>query len=157
MAFQWSQKQPAAFSEKTGKPDNRGAYGLLGQEMIRWITHLQHASKSIIVVGILDSTKDDLTRWTHAPQIEGGKTGRELPGIFDQVLTLASMKMPTGEDYRAFICWQQNDWGFPAKDRSGRLNMVEPPDLGALIHKIHTGKRIDQKVITTIPATTAAQ
>ena len=156
MAFQWSQKQPAAFSEKTGKPDNRGAYGLLGQEMIRWITHLQHASKSIIVVGILDSTKDDLNRWTHAPQIEGGKTGRELPGIFDQVLTLASMKTPTGEDYRAFICWQQNDWGFPAKDRSGRLNMVEPPDLGALIHKIHTGKRIDQKVITTIPATTAA-
>ena len=41
MAFQWSQKQPAAFSEKTGKPDNRGAYGLLGQEMIRWITRSQ--------------------------------------------------------------------------------------------------------------------
>ena len=71
-AFQWSQKQPQALSEKTGKPDTRGAYGLLGQEMIRWLTHLQHCPKSIIVVGILDSTTDDLNRITHAPQIEGG-------------------------------------------------------------------------------------
>jgi hypothetical protein len=29
-------------SEKTGKPDVRGAYGLHGREMIGWLTHLQH-------------------------------------------------------------------------------------------------------------------
>ncbi|MEI7774513.1 MAG: hypothetical protein WCK17_07025, partial [Verrucomicrobiota bacterium] len=34
--------QPDAFSEKTGKPDIRGAYGLHGREMIAWLVHLQH-------------------------------------------------------------------------------------------------------------------
>jgi energy-coupling factor transporter ATP-binding protein EcfA2 len=86
LAFAWAQKQPEAFSEKTGKPDTRGAYGTLGREMIRWLTNLQHCPKDIVLVGILDSEQDDLKRWVHTPQVEGSKTGRELPGIFDQVV-----------------------------------------------------------------------
>ncbi|MGF6861009.1 hypothetical protein ABIE69_001579 [Rhodobacteraceae bacterium MBR-64] len=43
LCFQWCRGQPEAFSEKTGKPDIRGAYGLHGREMIGWLTHLQHA------------------------------------------------------------------------------------------------------------------
>jgi hypothetical protein len=150
-ALKWSQVQPEAMSEKTGKPDNRGAYGLLGREMIRWLTHLQHSNKSIIVVGILDSEKDDLNRITWTPQIEGSKTGRELPGIFDQVVTLQSFTTPEGVPYRGLVCVQMNPWGYPAKDRSGRLDMVEPPDLGFLIHKIRTGQRIDTNIVTTLP------
>ncbi len=53
MCFQWCQLQPEAFSDKTGKPDTRGAYGLLGREMIRWVTQLQHTPKNVILVGIL--------------------------------------------------------------------------------------------------------
>ncbi len=34
LCLQWCKGQPQAFSERTGKPDMRGAYGLLGQEMI---------------------------------------------------------------------------------------------------------------------------
>ena len=34
--FEWCQQQPEAFSEKTGKPDIRGAYGLLRREMSAW-------------------------------------------------------------------------------------------------------------------------
>jgi len=40
LCLQWCKGQPQAFSEKTGKPDTRGAYGLMGQEMIAWLTHL---------------------------------------------------------------------------------------------------------------------
>jgi hypothetical protein len=29
-----------------------------------------------------------------------------------------------------------NPWGYPAKDRSGRLELIEPPDLGRLLAKI---------------------
>src|SRR5205085_252603 len=59
-AFAWAQRQPQAFSEKTGKPDTRGAYGLLGQEMVTWLTQAQHIpNKSVVVVGILDQFKDD--------------------------------------------------------------------------------------------------
>ena len=52
LCFQWSPGQPDAFSEKTGKPDIRGAYGLHGREMIGWLTHLQHTRvKNIVFVG----------------------------------------------------------------------------------------------------------
>ena len=150
--FKWSQLQPEALSEKTGKPDTRGAYGLLGREMMRWLTHLQHSNKSIIVVGILDKHEDDLRRVTWEPQIEGSKTGRELPGVFDQVITLQNMTADDGKtQYRALVCHQQNPWNYPAKDRSGRLDMIEPPHLGQLIKKIREGKRLDADIITTLP------
>lgn len=149
--FKWCQVQPEAFSEKNGKPDTRGAYGLLGREMIRWLTHLQHAPMSIVVVGVLDEEKDDLNRMTYSAQVEGSKTGRELPGIFDQVLTLQNIKAEDGSMYRAFVCQQQNPWGYPAKDRSGRLDLVEAPDLGALMKKIREGKRLDTSIITSLP------
>jgi hypothetical protein len=150
--FKWSQIQPEAMSEKTGKPDTRGAYGLLGREMMRWLTHLQHSSKSIIVVGILDKHEDDLRRVTWEPQIEGSKTGRELPGVFDQVITLQNMTAEDGKtQYRALVCHQQNPWGYPAKDRSGRLELLEPPHLGQLIKKIREGLRLDVNIVTTLP------
>lgn len=168
MAFSWSQRQPQAFSDKTGKPDNRGAYGLLGQEMVTWLTQLQHVSdKNIIVVGILDATEDkDIPgRVTYEPQIEGSKAGRELPGIFDQVLTLglftvdangaAVLDLKKGS-HRGFVCHQVNGYGVPAKDRSGRLLLIEPPDLGALLNKISTAPRIDA-LNTNAPAAAAQQ
>ena len=148
--FKWSQIQPEAMSERTGKPDMRGAYGLLGREMMRWITHLQHCSKSIIMVGILDRQEDELKRVVWEPQIDGSKTGRELPGVFDEVLTLSNLKAEDGTLYRAFVCREQNPYGFPAKDRSGCLDMVEEPNLAKVLAKIRAGKRVDS-LVTTIP------
>jgi hypothetical protein len=37
---------------------------------------------------------------------------------------------------RRLVCKSGNPWGLPAKDRSGRLDMTEPPDLAALLAKI---------------------
>jgi len=42
LCFQWCKVQPQAYSDKTGKLDLRAVYGLQGQEMINWLTHLQH-------------------------------------------------------------------------------------------------------------------
>src|SRR3546814_3106436 len=52
MSFAWSKRQPEAYSEKTGKPDTRGAYGLHGQEMVTWLTQLQHIPEKSVVVEI---------------------------------------------------------------------------------------------------------
>jgi hypothetical protein len=143
MCFAWCQTQPDAFSEKTGKPDIRGAYGLLGREMIRWVTQLQHCHKNVVLVGILEQQEDELKRKYWDVQIEGSKTGRELPGIFDLVLTLQNFEAEDKSQYRAFVCHQQNPWGYPAKDRSGTLELQEPADLGKVLAKIRAGKRID--------------
>lgn len=136
MCLTWCKSQPAAFSEKTGKPDTRGAYGLLGTEMISALTHLQHArGKHVVFVAILDQVTDDFNRKSFAPQIDGAKTSLQLPGIVDEVITLAEIKPDEGEAYRAFVCHTVNPWGYPAKDRSGRLELIEPPHLGQLIAK----------------------
>lgn len=137
LCFQWSSGQPQAFSEKTGKPDSRGAYGLHGKEMIAWLTHLQHTrGKNIWFVGILDEKIDDYNRKVFLPQIDGSKTGLELPGIVDQVVTMAEIADVEGKPYRAFINHTLNPYGFPAKDRSGRLEPIEQPHLGKLMQKI---------------------
>jgi hypothetical protein len=137
LCFQWCKGQPEALSEKTGKPDLRGAYGLHGRELIAWLTHLQHTRfKNVIFVGILDEKLDDFNRKLFVPQIDGSKTGLELPGIVDEVLTLAAIKQEDGKLRRAFVCHTLNPWGYPAKDRSGRLDMIEEPHLGRLFEKI---------------------
>lgn len=137
LCFQWCKGQPEAFSEKTGKPDVRGAYGLHGREMIAWLTHLQHTrAKNVWFVGILDEKLDDFNRRIFQPQIDGSKTGLELPGIVDEVLTMAEIKDESGRPYRAFVCQTINPWNFPAKDRSGRLDLIEEPHLGRLMAKI---------------------
>lgn len=137
LCFNWCKGQPQAFSDKTGKPDTRGAYGLHGQEMIAWLTHLQHTrGKNIWFVGILDEKIDDFNRRFFLPQIEGSKTALELPGIVDQVITMTEMTSPEGKSFRAFICYTINDAGYPAKDRSGRLDLMEEPHLGRLMQKI---------------------
>ena len=135
--FQWSRGQPDAFSEKSGKPDIRGAYGLHGREMIGWLTQLQHArTMNIVFVGVLDEKLDDFNRRVFAPQIDGSKTGLELPGIVDLVITMAELKDSDGKSCRGFVCQTLNPWTFPAKDRSGRLDLVEAPHLGRLFEKI---------------------
>jgi hypothetical protein len=146
LALLWAKAQPQALSEKSGKPDTRGAYGLLGAEMIAALTHLQHArGKHVIFVAILDERIDDHNRKVFAPQIEGSKTAAELPGIVDEVITLAEIKSDNDDSYRAFVTHTLNPYGYPAKDRSGELNLHEPPDLKALIDKCAGATKLNKE------------
>ena len=159
LCFQWCKGQPEAHSEKTGKPDVRGAYGLHGREMIAWLTHLQHTrGKNVWFVGILDEKLDDFNRKVFSPQIDGSKTGLELPGIVDQVITMAEIKGNGDKLQRGFVCQTLNPWGFPAKDRSGRLDMIEAPHLGQLMEKIRgPASPASRRLIHTLPDLTAPQ
>lgn len=143
----YARQQPEAYSERTGKPDVRGAYGLLGREVIQALKHLQHAvGKTVIFVGVLEKVADEFNVTTWQPQMEGSKAGRELPGIVDQVMSLHLFSRDADGGYvldekaveRRFVCRAGNPFGLPAKDRSGRLDVTEPPDLGALLAKINT-------------------
>jgi hypothetical protein len=77
--------------------------------------------------------------------MEGSKVGRELPGVVDQVMALHLFSRDADGGYvldekaseRRLVCRAGNPFGLPAKDRSGRLDVTEPPDLGALLAKIN--------------------
>ena len=153
-AMAWARTRPEAFSEKNGKPDPRGAYGLLAREVIGLMKHLQHApGKTVIFVGILEKITDEFNRTTWQPQMEGGKAGRELPGIVDQVISMSLFAAeddnwrhePERADIRRLVCRAGNPFGLPAKDRSGRLDITEAPDLGALLAKINAPQNANHK------------
>lgn len=144
-AMAYAKQQPEAFSDRTGKPDVRGAYGLLGREVIQALKHLQHArGKTVIFVGVLEKVSDEFGTSTWVPQMEGTKAGRELPGIVDQVISMqlfgkdadGAWTLDEKSAERRLVCTSGNPWGLPAKDRSGRLEMTEAPDLAALLAKI---------------------
>lgn len=150
-AMAWAKTRPEAFSDRTGKPDTRGAYGLMAREVIGLLKHLQHApGRSVIMVGILERVTDELGRVSWQPQMEGGKAGRELPGIVDQVVSMALFSRDAqgalvhdsdrGSE-RRLVCRTANGFGLPAKDRSGRLDETEPPDLAAILRKINLAPR----------------
>ncbi len=164
LGFSWAKTQPEAFSDKkmdkqgNPLPDGRGAYGLLGQEMVGGngiFNQLKHCSdKDLIFVGLMDEVEDDYGRKSWKAQLEGNKTKLELAGIFDQIVSMVSLSTAEGVQYRAFVCQQMNEWAFPAGDRSGRLDVIEEPHLGKLLAKIKGGKR-DQALTYTVPQAAA--
>jgi AAA domain len=152
--LRWCEQQPEAISERSGKKDVRGAYGLLAREMIAWSTHLQHArGKNVIFVAILEKVIDEFGRSNEwGIQLEGQKTARELPGIVDQIITMNFVDF--GDDQpptRAFICTTPNPWRYPAGDRSGKLEMLEKPHLGELLAKL-TASHVRKPLTFTTPA-----
>ena len=139
MCMAWAEVQPENIA-KNGAKDTRGAYGLMGREMLKLLTHVQHCpDKHIVLVGILDAKMDDFNRRVWEPQMEGAKVGREMPGIVDLVLSMVHMDDPAdpGTKHRVFVTGQGNEWGYPAKDRSGRLAPVERANLQHVIDTIN--------------------
>ena len=109
LSFRWSEQQPEAFSERTGKKDIRGAYGLHGREMLAWLNQLQYArGKNVVFVAILEKIIDEFNRAEWQVQMEGAKTGRELPGIVDEIITMQFVDFGDGKPVRAFVCTSPN-------------------------------------------------
>jgi energy-coupling factor transporter ATP-binding protein EcfA2 len=137
LSFTWAEQQPEAFTAR-GQKDLRAVYGLHARSLVSWLTQLQFArQRDVIFVAVLERNTDELNVSTWQPQIEGAKTGRELPAIVDEIITMNWINFGDGKPpARAFVCTNPNAWGYPSKDRSGRLEQVEPPNLGALLEKL---------------------
>jgi len=136
LCFAHSELAPEAFTDR-GRKDLRAIYGIHGRGMLGWFHQFQHArERTVIFVAVLEKNTDELNISTWQPQIEGAKTGRELPAIVDEIITMQWVDFGDRNPTRAFVCTNPNPWGYPAKDRSGKLEQLEPPSLGALIEKL---------------------
>jgi hypothetical protein len=136
LCFRWASAQPEATTER-GKLDLRSVYGLHARELLLSLHHLQSArGKNIILIGAMETVADDYGRVEHKLQAERQRVPREILGIVDIVATYSWVVFGDGKPVRAFICTSPNPWQYPAKDRSGRLDQAEAPDLGKLIQKI---------------------
>ena len=155
LCFQHAEQMPESLTDR-GRKDLRAIYGLHARNMSGWLSQLQHArERTVIFVAVLEKNVDDFNIATWQPQIEGGKTGRELPAIVDEIITMQWIDFGDRKPVRAFVCTNPNPWGYPAKDRSGRLQQLEPPHLGRLIEKL-TGPG-QRKPFTVISPEQSAQ
>ena len=129
---------------RTNQQKNKFApYQIIATEMINWMTQLQHATKkNVYFVGLLNRKTDEFGRVDYLLQIEGSKAGLEIPAIVDQVMTLCDLVMADGKEYKVLVTKKNNEWKYPAKDRSGNLAPVEPPHLGQIIDKILNGQSV---------------
>ena len=91
-AMAWAKTRPEAFSDKTGKPDTRGAYGLLAREVIGLLKHLQHAPGQDGDLRRHPRTRDRRVQPRHLAAADGRRQGRpraprhRRPGHLDELL-----------------------------------------------------------------------
>ena len=122
-------------AEKKTTKDPRQAYGAMQEQMADVIRAFRDLpGKHIYMSAKLEKTQDEMGRVLYAPSMPGNKTGQALPYFFDEVLALRVEKDGEGVTQRALMCDSDGLW--LAKDRSGKLNMWEAPDLGEIIAKI---------------------
>jgi phage nucleotide-binding protein len=121
--------------EKRVAKDPRQAYGAMQDAMAGIIRAFRDLpGKHVYMSAKLDKSQDETGRILYAPSMPGNKTGQQLPYFFDEVLALRVEKDAEGVPQRALMCDGDGLW--LAKDRSGRLDAWEAPDLGAVIKKI---------------------
>jgi AAA domain len=136
LSFHAAEQSPDAVTTR-GAKDLRAVYGIHARQMLGWLHQFQRTrERSVAFVGILEKVTDDFGRSEHVLQMEGAKTGRELPAIVDEIICMDWIDFGDGKPVRSFICMSPNPWMRPAKDRSGRLEQVEEPHLGKLITKL---------------------
>ena len=122
-------------AEKKATKDPRQAYGAMQEQMADIIRAFRDLpGRHVYMSAKLEKTQDELGRVLYSPSMPGNKTGQSLPYFFDEVLALRVEKDAGGVTQRALMCDTDGLW--LAKDRSGKLDMWEAPDLGAIIAKI---------------------
>ena len=122
-------------AEKKAAKDPRQAYGAMQEAMTDIIRAFRDLpGRHVLMTAKLEKQQDEMGRVLYSPSMPGNKTGQALPYFFDEVLALRVEKDSEGVPQRALMCHSDGVW--QAKDRSGRLDTWETPDLGALIAKI---------------------
>lgn len=122
-------------SEKKATKDPRAAYGAMQEQMgdlIRAFRDLP--GKNVYFSAKLEKSQDEMGKLLYNPAMPGKALTQGLPYFFDEVLALRVERDADGNAHRALMCDSDGLW--LAKDRSGKLEGWEAPDLGAIIAKI---------------------
>jgi len=125
-------------AEKKTAKDPRQAYGAMQEQMTDLIRAFRDLpGKHVYMSAKMEKSADEMGRVAYAPSMPGNKMGQQLPYFFDEVLALRVERDDQGVAQRALMCDGDGLW--LAKDRSGRLDPWEAPDLGLIISKIGGG------------------
>lgn len=127
-------------AEKARAKDPRQAFGEMQTQMAHVVRSFRDIKgHHIYMTAKLEKSQDEMGRMLYNPSMPGAKAGQNLPYQFDIVAALRMEKDTDGEVQRALMLESDGLW--LAKDRSGKLDPWEAPDLGAMIEKIKGAKQ----------------
>ena len=122
-------------AEKAKTSDPRKAYGEMQTTMMSLMRSFRDLPKNIYFSAKQERVKDEMTGGlVYGPSAPGQKVGPAMPYLFDIVMALHSWKDEEGNIQRALQT--QKDAQYEAKDRSGKLEFIEKPDLSLIHSKI---------------------
>ena len=126
-------------SEKARSKDPRRAYGEVIEVMTRTMRRFRDLKIHVIFVAKEDKIRDEQTGvFHHQPMMVGAKLPVQIPYFFDEVLALRTFTEENEEGKKIINRWLQTTIGdnYTAKDRSGKLETFEEPNLTHVINKL---------------------
>lgn len=121
--------------EKRVNKDGRAAYGEMAVQVMEIMRAFRDIKgKHIYFSAKCEKSQDETGRILYAPSMPGAKLAQQIPYLVDEVFALRVEKDSEGNLQRALMCQSDSLW--QGKDRSGKLDAWEAPDLGAIIKKI---------------------
>lgn len=128
------ENNPANKSDK-GKDNGFKVYSSIAARTIDILMKFRDLDKHVVLIAQERQKTSDNSISNIIPQLEGHQAGERLPYLFDLVMCMryADEVTKAGERYLQ-TC---GDNIRVAKDRSGRLDPVEAPDLGAIFAKVN--------------------
>lgn len=131
-------------AEKAINKDPRAAYGNLIDIMTKMLKKFRDLPMNVMMTCKQQRiTDEDIGTVVYAPQLPGNRLANDLPYLFDLVLALRVEKDEEGNEYR--VVQTGADIRHVAKDRSGMLDMFEPPSLKKIYDKIHPDGKVEIK------------
>ena len=123
--------------EKGKEKDPRKAYGNLQDIMMDLMRSFRDLpGRNVYFSAKQERIQDENGRLLFGPSMPGQKLGQQMPYLFDEVFCYQMVKDENGVPMRMLLT--QPDGINVAKDRSGKLDLWEQPDLGAIINKIRS-------------------
>jgi phage nucleotide-binding protein len=122
--------------EKKNTKDPRAAYGSLAEKMTDLIRAFRDLpGKNVLFLCKQEKVKDEQSgAMLYSPSMPGNQLKNGIEYFFDEVLALRVEKDGDGNPTR----WlqSQRDFNYSGKDRSGALDMFEPPSIEHIAAKI---------------------
>lgn len=120
------------------RSDSFPMWGEYSEKMTSLVKAYRDLTRFNVIFTCLDSVeKDEQNKRYVGPAISGSALKERLPSWFDEVFYMVSLPDAEGKESRLLITqpWER----YPGKDRSGKLHIVEQPDLSAIKTKILGG------------------
>ena len=126
-------------NEKEKEKDCRRAYSNMGEKIIALVKLFRDIpGRNVYMSAKINRMEDNMGTVVYAPSLPGKAAQQDLPYYFDVVAALRVERDQEGTPHRMLMTQPDGIW--TAKDRSGKLDMWEKPDLGKIIEKIKAEK-----------------